>query len=347
MNRKLLSLAVASCISTLGAQAEAVTVFSNDSANLDIIGRLKIAYVNDKGGESLDTDHRLNGTARLGVEGKNKVNDIVSVYGQLLYDLRAEDNKSDDSHIDIRYGFVGFDFNDFGTLQFGRSEDAFYEVYAPVDQYEDWGLAHLGPDNDGQVDGIAMYRIDYEGFKAGISYKFKDRSAEVKYGIGGYLGYEFDFGFPVGILAGYNHTKYDDTHKDGDLPAGKREQAGATVYAGTFGEPGFYGAISYLYSKVDRSRKSNGLEVIGAYTTPGADWTFSVSYGWMGNSSKARTLDAYGSDRSKLFEGLTAQINYDITSNFQVHAEYMRVGKSVLNPDDKQDLVQFGFIYNF
>lgn len=348
MNKKILASAVAAGLCAFGSQAQAVTVFSNDSSNLDLIGRLKIAYVNDEGGRNLGSDHRMMATARLGVDGKTQVNDIVSVYGQLLYDLNAEEDKNDqDKRIKVRYAYLGFDFNDYGSLQFGRSYDAFYEVWAPVDQYDDWGAAHVGPDYDGRVDGLVMYKLDYNGFKGGLSYRFKDKSADVKFGIGGYLGYEFDFGMPVGVLAGYNHTKYLDGYQDGNAYVTKRDQFGATVYAGAFGEPGFYGAVSYVYSKVPKARKNNGIEAIVAYTTPGADWTFSASYGWMGNSSKSWTRESYDSSDSKFNDGISAQISYNITSNFVVHTEYMHVAKSVSNPDKKQDLFQFGFIYNF
>ena len=43
--------------------------------------------------------------------------------------------------IKIRYGYVGFNFNEYGKLTFGRLEDAFYKVSKVTDIFWNWGTS--------------------------------------------------------------------------------------------------------------------------------------------------------------------------------------------------------------
>lgn len=101
------------------------TVYENEGSSLDVIGRLKVNLNNNR----LDPDHRLSAIGRLVVEGKPKVNDKVSVFGQLLYEMAAQEvvpgDDGDKERFNIYYGFLAFDFKDFGTLTFGHMEDAY------------------------------------------------------------------------------------------------------------------------------------------------------------------------------------------------------------------------------
>ena len=87
MNKKILSAAIAAVLALSSASSNAATVFSIDTANLDVIGRMKINLNNN----DANADRRLEGIARLGLDGKTKVNDYLSVYGQILYEIQAQE----------------------------------------------------------------------------------------------------------------------------------------------------------------------------------------------------------------------------------------------------------------
>ncbi len=118
----------------------------------------------------------------------------------------------DNERFNIYYGFLGFDFKDFGTLTFGHMEDAYYKTHAPTYIYVDLGTqgsVYQGlTDNDygGRKDGVVMYDLNYNGFILSLSYQLRDTFKYLNYAVGGTLGYEFEVGGqPLGFLAGYNH----------------------------------------------------------------------------------------------------------------------------------------------
>ena len=86
MNKSLLAVAVSSAL-LCSVSSQAATVYENEGSSLDVIGRVKVNLNNNR----LDPDHRLSAIGRLGVDGKTKVNDKVSVFGQLLYEMAAQE----------------------------------------------------------------------------------------------------------------------------------------------------------------------------------------------------------------------------------------------------------------
>ena len=110
MKKQILVSTVASALALCAVSANAATVYSDDTSRLDIIGRMKVNLMNN----DANPDRRLEGISRLGVDGKTKVNENVAVYGQVLYELQAQEPQNKDvDRIDIYYGYVGFDFGDF------------------------------------------------------------------------------------------------------------------------------------------------------------------------------------------------------------------------------------------
>lgn len=342
--------AAAVATSLSAAPAMSATVFSNDTANLDIIGRMKINYFNN----DADQTRHLVGTARFGVQGNTNVNEYISVFGKLLYDVHAQEVPNE-QRFKIRYGFVGFDFNDYGKISVGRFEDAYYKVTAPTDIYVDWGdngVTFWGlTDNDygGRTDGQIMYDVNHNGWLLSLSYRFRDRNKHVKYAVAGTTGYEFDFGAnanPLGLMFGMNHIEGDGDRNltsSGYLTGMDKDELAVSAYWGSFGAPGFYAAAVYNQGKLKETYKTRGFEATLAYTTPGKSWTFSSTYGYLKNRDGNL---AVGDSHSALSKALSGEIIYDLTSNFRIYAEYEHHWESILDKDDK-DKFTFGLIYNF
>ena len=337
-------------LSCLGA--EAATVYSDDNVTFDLIGRVKVDLSNN----DADSVHRLTQTARLGAYGKTKVNDAFSVYGKILYDLSAQEEQNAGDRINIRYCFAGFDFNDYGTLTFGRFEDAYYKSTSPTDLMINWGdggVAYwrLTPnDYGGRRDGQVLYDVNYQGFFLSLSYQFRDVSKQIDHSYGGTFGYEYEsvLGKPLGFLAGFNrYSGYESNDRYGYRENGyfygadKHEWA-ISSYWGTYGAPGLYTALVYNYGKLDHTYAGRGLEASVAYTTPEAAWTFMATYGYLHNKEKKLSRN----DKSVLSSKLSADIIYNLTSNFQIYTELERRYESVVL-DESENAAVLGLIYNF
>ena len=116
MKQKLLSTIVISAVAlTTSLSANAANVYKDDNSKLDVIGRVKVNINNN----DADSVHRESGTARLGLDGKTKVNDAFGVFGYIIYDLAAQETENVADRLKIREAWVGFDFNEFGKVSFG------------------------------------------------------------------------------------------------------------------------------------------------------------------------------------------------------------------------------------
>lgn len=344
--KKFLLSGVALLVLSASGFANAATVYSSDDASLDIIGRAKANVKNNQA----DDVHRLSTTARLGVKGKTKVNDTFSVFGSVLYDLSAQDSEVED-RFKIRSASIGFDASQFGTLSFGRFENAYYKTTAPTDLFTDYGntgVTYWGiSDNDygGRMDGQALYEFSYEGFSLALSYNFKDSNKNIQSGYSGTLGYEFDIGGnPLGFLAGYNRINGNNEGYDAEgiyQGAGKTE-FGASVYFGSYGAPGVYAAVVYNHGDLERTYRTDGVEAALAYTTPGGDWTFTGLYGYLKNQDQERS----GEKDSRFSSAWTGNITWNLTSNFNIYTEYEHRAESILS-EDAENLFTLGLIYNF
>lgn len=330
----------------------AATVFEDDQSRLDIIGRVKVDFANNDANE----DRRMNQTARLGVYGKTKVNDYFGLYGKLLYDLSAHEEDNDGDYIKIRYGFLGFDFQDYGTLSFGRFENAYYKATSPTDLFLNWGdggVAYWGltpNDYGGRLDGQVLYDVNYQGFFFAASYQFKNESKQINYGYGATVGYEFEdvLNQPLGFMAGYGrYDGYESNdrygyHDNGYFYGADKKEWAISAYWGTYTAPGFYLALVYNYGKLDHTYQGRGLEASAAYTTPNSDWTFMVTYGYLHNEDKSISRN----DLSVLSSKWSSDIIYNLTSNFQIYSELEHRAKSVVL-DESENAVLLGLIYNF
>lgn len=353
MKQKLLSTIVISAVAlTTSLSANAANVYKDDNSKLDVIGRVKVNINNN----DADSVHRQSGTARLGLDGKTKVNDAFGVFGYIIYDLAAQETENVADRLKIREAWVGFDFNEFGKVSFGRYTDAFYLVTKVTDLFVDWGkyngVTYWGltkNDFGGRKDGQVKYQVKYNGLQFAASYQFKQSNKYINYGTGFSAGYIGEIGDKsIGILAGYNHydglTNQPDSgyHENGLFYGADKNEAAVSVFYGDFGAPGLYAAAVYNYGKLDRTYKSNGVEAALSYTTPGTDWTFTANYQYAHNGDEKLSR----SDLSVLKSAWTGEILYRVTPKFNIYTDFEHRYKSVLKKE-KEDLATIGLIYNF
>jgi predicted porin len=354
MSKNLISYLTAAAVMAAAIPADAANVYKSDTNSLNVIGRVKVDLQNN----DANAKHRMAGTARLGASGTSKVNDNVSVFGYLMYDLQAQETDNEADKIKIRYGYVGFNFNEYGKLTFGRLEDAFYKVSKVTDIFWNWGkrgVTYWGlskNDYGGRQDGQAIYELKHGGLSFLASYRFKDTNDDLSYGVGTSLGYEFDLGNdPLGFWVGYNH--YEGLNSAWDPAKGlyfgaDKEEVAGSVYYGTRGAPGIYGALVYNYGKLENTYKGSGINTVLSYTTPGQMFTIYGSYAYIWNHDKDMTERADGirSRRNALSNFFNIGVDFNVTSNAVVYIEGEHRYKAVFNKETA-NLLTLGFIYNF
>ena len=316
MNKIKIAALIGAAFLTTGV-ASAADIYKSDDASLSLYGRVKAEVLNGYGYKSVsakkDADEHPGflGTARVGLHGESKATDFFSFYGDISYDLNAEDNIGDvNDRMKVRYGFVGARFGDYGELVAGHMEPASYRALAPVDVFDNWGIGGNGGSLDdnrtvatgSRQDGIIMYKVDdLAGFGASVSYRFRDRGDNSKDGISASFGYEAESGF--GLTAGYQFNRaVDDSpvytaDRSGQMRisgSGDRTEAIIGAYYGTYDKPGFYAAASYDHTKLnspkglsDRASASgfrgDGFDAYAGYTTPGGTFTFGADWGYFKN----------------------------------------------------------------
>ena len=129
---------------------------------------------------------------------------------------------------------------------------------------------------------------------------------------------------------------------DDDLFYGAdKNEAAFPVYYGAFGEPGVYAAFMSNYGKLENTFKTNGLEAVLSYTTPGGDSVIAGSYATLHNSDQKLT----GSEFSRLRNVWTGNITYNLTGSFQIYTEAEHYGKAVYQ-EESENVATLGLIYN-
>lgn len=339
MNKLKIALLAAAAVYSAGAMS--AEVYKSDGASLSVYGRVKAEVMNGYGyvDQSLKTDAEDHpgfiGSARLGVSGESKVNDFFTAFGNIYYDLSAEDGIDANDRMNVYYGWVGMRFGDYGELLGGHMEPAAYRALAPVDVFEDWGFAGNGASLDlhntgaaNRQDGIIMYQADDlggSGIGFSVSYRFRDAGDNTKNGVSAGLSYDTPIG--LGLTAGYQYNKAIDKSVTGD-----RTETILGAYYGAFGEPGFYGAGVYNHTKLntgdhmsddsvkycdeDCAFSGDGFDLVASYTTPEGMFTFTADWGYMKNQWR-------NSDSDVAVNQIVGNITWNINEQAQLLVEYV------------------------
>lgn len=310
----------------LAASANAATVFDKDGQKFDVYGRLQ-GKIYDKTAAA-EEKSTLKGDARFGLKGSQAIVDGLSGIAKGEWQIASE--AEDASKFTTRDAYVGLDGSEKGTLIFGRTHTAYYDVLAVTDYFNEWGDA--GNAYTGRQDGQVIYHGAWNGFSAAASYQFFDstadytsgsssevitiiKDAEKDYGYGATLGYSFPV--KVSLLGGLSKDafKTKTTKQSWD----KNDWALGASY-GVVGEAGLYAAALYNQSKIEgpaAEADGTGYEFMAIYRLP-SNVSFLGGYNKLEWDAKQ---GAVGADADLVDEYLLGA-QYDITSQFMAFAEY-------------------------
>ncbi len=382
MKKTLIALAVASV--AVASVAQAATVYDKDGTSLAVYGRIQsVIYNGDTSSSSDYNDNSMDTSARLGLDMRTQLAPWVAGFGKAEWEAANGDSGegTDGEDFNARYLWVGFDFGQFGSVKFGKFEDAIKYAIAPTDIFEDFGcVAQLG--NDDRRSGQAMYEWSGYGVDVKLSastasdnqqvdgaYYADGENLDINAGGAIALGYtspDVLFG-PISVKAGYSYAQFQQDSENPDNgprigTAGTYDdynQWAASLSWG--GDVGFYTAV--MYSNRDFTMYKDAVPYAGRtvddYAVQGVE--FVLRYTFQNGMSvfggyQWQNVDMDGAGNPDVDAStVNLEFDYQITPNFKVWTEarwdvdtdegYDDVTNSVTNYEE--DCYSIGARYTF
>lgn len=281
MKKTLLAAAVVSAL-VASTAASAATVYDKDGTVLNVNGRIEAQWYNagssaNTAGKAGKNDSTIYNWARMGMDGRSKLNDYATAFGKMEFDVADGDGRNE---MGARDQFIGVDFGKFGKVQTGRYKSLLQTVVAVTDVLAgdgESGKTYVIGDtrNAGKLTytwngyGVLL-GAEYQSAKDGYNEHGEEFDVESGYSlIAGYTTPAVLFG-PISIKAGYSYLAgqddADNTLTNVDNQSGwAASLAWGTPSAGWY-FAGEYSAVTYEYNKGASDLDGNGFEVIGKYS---------------------------------------------------------------------------------
>ena len=312
MKKSILALAVAAVAAASVAQA--ATVYDKDGTSLAVYGRVQsVLYSADTGNtdtQSTYKDNSIDTSARLGLDMRTELAPWVAGFAKAEWEASNGDDGEGPDSFNGRYLWVGLDFGQFGSVKFGKFEDAVKYAIAPTDIFEDFGcVGQLG--NDDRRAGQVMYEWSGWGVDVKVSGQTANNNQQVDgayYTDGGdenldinaggaiALGYtspDVLFG-PISVKAGYSFAQFQqsDEYAYGAL-TDEGDQQGKFIYdyynqwAASLswgGDVGFYTAVMYsnraftLYDNLKTNSFTAGKTGLDDYNVQGVEFVLRYTF---------------------------------------------------------------------
>lgn len=294
MKKTLLAAAVVSAL-VASTAASAATVYDKDGTVLNVNGRIEAQWYNagssaNTAGNVQNNESTIYNWARMGMDGRSKLNDYATAFGKMEFDVADGDEKDGMS---ARDQFIGVDFGKFGKVQTGRYKSLLNTVAGVTDVLAGDGESGktyvIGDDRNA---GKLTYTWNGYGVLLGAEYQSaKDGYAEHKLKFNVESGYSLIAGYttpsvlfgPISIKAGYSYMKAQDDadttivnsrldKEHANYTVGIVENQSGWAASLAWGTPsagwyfaGEYTAVSYEL-KNDSDLDGNGFEIVGKYS---------------------------------------------------------------------------------
>ena len=350
-------MAVAAVAVAATSAASAATVYDKDGTSLAVYGRIQgVVYSHAAGeGKTMNSyqDTGLQGSGRLGFDMRTQLTDGIAAFAKAEWEMADNGEgrggnriKDGDDSFASRYLWVGVDFGKFGSVKFGKFEDAVKYVLLPTDIFDDWGC-NGQLDNDDKRDGMIMYTWSGYGFTANVSYQTAkdnqlvdgawytgtEEKLDINDGYSVSVGYQSPdvlFG-PIGVRLGYAHVDFQSNEEiwnnsyidasgkrviDGTYIYDDYDQVAASLYWGDLNVGPYVGA---LYQMRDFGMR-NGAD---DYKVQGAE--FVVAYGFENGVSLRAGYNwmNHDEDNGPDVDAHTVPViaMYNVTPNFRIWGE--------------------------
>lgn len=364
MKKTLLALAVSSA--TLMTAAHAATVYDADGQTLDVYGKVE-ADMTHAGAEKNGSGHAeakgdLTTSARLGIKGTTRVNDDVSVFGKLEWQVSGQN--SDGNKFKTRYAYLGTDFHDAGKVSFGQQYTPLYtSLVKTIDIFDQWGMeAQGGLYGESREASQVVYSNTLGNFDVQAGYQFRNSDNNDINGISkgteqdnAYsLATVYHTGFGLNLRAAYARQNFADSSQAATFsldPTTGNVKSTAAQAGNSDGKINTYGvgadytlndlylAFVYLGSRADNGASTNSdtdtdsYDLVAAYTID--QYRLYTGYGF-------QTQDKDGSSSDDTVKSYKLGVEYNVTSNFLTWVEY-RNNNADGNNDDTNGVAKNEF----
>lgn len=337
MKKSIIALAVLASITSVNA----ATVYDKDGTTLDLFGRIEVAYqdgdaaIADKTSNITSNDNSIVNSARFGMSGRSRINDNLYAVGMGEWDIGSGDSFNG---FKARHQFIGIDAQNYGTLLFGRGDNAFYTVAGATDIFKKLDLDvndyYLTGD---QNPGLIMYSLSSMGWDVRASFgsaksNINDTDLNYKYQAAFAVSSRLKSDITISYGAAYYKFSYEGDPKEQIAYFGKKMQhmyhlkdsdtfdfananrpehkidKGVAISYGTFGQ-GLYAALNFV-----STRYQHYTHHLYSYEAV-VDYAFENGLG---------LTAGYGSKRfhhSNITSDLNLGMRYNVNPNFNLFAE--------------------------
>lgn len=336
LRKSLISIAL-----VLSLPASAATVYEKDDVSLDLFGRIDVKACNgaaaafDDPSNYKGSDNTILNSARLGLSGRSKINDNLYAIALAEWDLASGDSYDG---MKARHQFIGLDAQNYGTLTFGRGDNAFYTVSGATDIFHTLDLEvndyYLTGD---QNSGLVMYSLSSLGWdvrasfgsakskvnETPINYKYQlalgvstllASNISVSYGLAYYkLSYEGDINSQIDYFGKKMKNMYSllDSETFSFANANRPEHKidkGVSLAYGTLGN-GLYLATNFTWTRYQHfSHHLYSYEAVADYAFENG-LGISLGYG-------AKTFH-----HTQIISDLNLAVRYKLNENFRFFCE--------------------------
>ena len=319
MNKNLIALAIAAA--TFSGAASAATIYSNDTSNLAIGGRVEARALGTNGNIQ-DTSR-----ARINIDGQTKINDDLTAIGFFEHEFKTDQSASTGEHNDSnsadgetdfnRYLYVGVKSNTYGQLVYGKADGSLGMITDFTDIMENFGAeaSNKMAAADRTTNNLAYTGV-FGGLTVKTNYVANGKTDESQSNTTGYsvaTKYDFNNGLAAGI--GYGQQKNQGTNEKTNLNA-NQTFASVSYTMGDLYVAGLYQYaknVGYQYSHNDASNQDNtyqGFSLASSYTINKV--VLRSTYNFMENTDS----------KIKMANALDFDATYFLTPNFRTYAGY-------------------------
>ena len=332
MKKTLLAAAVVSAL-VASTAASAANVYDKDGTTLNVNGRIEAQWYNagssnNMTGKVANNDSSIYNWARMGMDGRSKINDYATAFGFMEFDVGDGDRSTGNGQFAARDQYIGVDFGKFGTVKTGRYHSLVHTVVIATDVLNGDGMSGksfaLG---DARNAGKLTYTWNGYGVLLGAEYQAAKNdyteqgvTYDVESGyslIAGYTTPAVLFG-PISIKAGYSYMKGQDdafTSKNENVNVDNQSGYAASLAWGVPSQ-GLYLATEYSHNETEIKGVAADLEQNG--------FEFAAKYTFDNGLSLATAYQYMNAE----FDGVEVKssqipvvVEYNFNPNFKVYAQ--------------------------
>ena len=303
---------------------QAAEIYQNkDGSSVDLYGRLGFNVSDKKTG---NTQGDFDG--RLGISGRQVVNDTVSVIGLAQYQVNsaeyANNVEGENDSLTARYVWAGLDMAQYGKLTGGRVSSGLImftdigDVFASSDVSTGRQARHIDP-TAVQVfrqDGTVQYQNSFGNLDFSTAYIIGNNTSDLDYGYNAALRYTLDMG-AAGKLAPVvafqkTRAKMSENSRTNGADTFTYGGMGTRYYLGSLMLGYLYSQDTVTYTNGNPDSKDKNHEFTAVYDI-NSDWTVRAGYRYLKNE---------GGDQLKLRD-TTFEAQYKLTPRSSIYTAYI------------------------